>query len=267
MRATVRQRTQEKHFFVSGNQVFQGSHSETIGKRKTMEDAATVVGEIFGPMTQYYGLFDGHGGSGVALHLATKLHEKIKEKFTATNNLEESIIFAFTTMNAELVEQYTATGSTASIVIIMGNKMTVANVGDSRVILINGKGNVVRATVDHNVTNEYEKKLIQERGGTIFNNRVNGLISLTRCFGDGTQAGVISCVPSITVIDRHDDDKLIIACDGVSEVMEDDEVGKIFFEQNDPTAAAKAIKDEAVKRGTTDNVTVLCVDLKPKSAN
>ena len=264
MRANARQKPIEKHFFVEGTQVYPGSHSEAMGKRKTMEDAATVVGEIFGPKTQYYGVFDGHGGSSVAMRCATRLHVLLKENYSPDKKIEDIITDTFHQLNAEIVPEYKATGSTASIALILGDQITVANVGDTRVLLVESNGSVIRLTTDHNTSNKEETKLIEQRGGTIYQNRVNGMISLTRCFGDGSQEGIISCDPFITTIQRKETDKLVIACDGVFEVISDEEVGKCCAENEEPSAAARAIKELAIKQGSTDNITVICVNLKPK---
>ena len=260
----AKQKQMEKRFFVEGTQVFPGSHSETMGKRKTMEDASTVVGEIFGPNTQYYGVFDGHGGSGVAIKLATQLHNLLKSKYSPDKNIEDVIRESFLELNTEIVEEFKATGSTAAIALIINDKIIVANVGDTRVLLVDSEGTAIRLTVDHNTSNAEERKGVEERGGTIFQNRVNGMVSLTRCFGDGTQAGIIICEPHITTIERKETDKLVIACDGVFEVLTDVEVGNLCVQNPEPSLAARAIKDAAIKAGSTDNITVICVSLKPK---
>jgi serine/threonine protein phosphatase PrpC len=57
--------------------------------------------------------------------------------------------------------------------------------------------------------------------------------------------------------------KLIIACDGVWDVMTDQMAADIYARCRDPIEAARVIKAEALKRGTTDNVSVMCVELRP----
>ena len=66
--ATVRRSTSiPRSFVMGGRQLFPGGHAEAKGRRPTMEDACASCGEFAGPRTQYYGLFDGHGGKEVAL--------------------------------------------------------------------------------------------------------------------------------------------------------------------------------------------------------
>lgn len=262
--ARVRQNAAEKHFFVEGTQVFSGSHADAIGKRKTMEDAATVIGEIFGPKTQYYGVFDGHGGNSVSMCLAKELHVILKENYSPDVPLDEIIKKSFMQINEKCIKDNPNVGSTAAIVLIIGDKITIANVGDTRILLLDSQNNITRLSVDHNCSNKAEVDQVIERGGVIMNDRVNGVIALTRAFGDGLQASSICCEPNIVTIDRHDDDKLIIACDGVFEVMTDQQVAEAYMVYNDPSKSARNIKDTAIKMGSGDNITVVCVNLTPK---
>ncbi|EAY20118.1 protein phosphatase 2C, putative [Trichomonas vaginalis G3] len=264
MTCGLRQKATEKHFFIEGEQVYPGSHADAIGKRKTMEDAATVVGEIFGPKTQYYGVFDGHGGNGVSMYLAKELHGVLKQNYSPDIPIETVITKSFQTINEKMIADFPNTGSTASIALIIGDKITIANVGDTRILLLDTNNKVTRLSVDHNISNKAEVDLVIQRGGTIMNDRVNGVVSLTRSFGDGLQASSISCEPNIVTIDRHDNEKLIIACDGVFEVLSDDVVGETYMKMNDPSKSARLIKDTAIKRGSGDNITVVCVSLTPK---
>jgi serine/threonine protein phosphatase PrpC len=64
-------------------------------------------------------------------------------------------------------------GCTATVVIIRGNKAFVANVGDSRAIVVQSEG-CQRLTVDHNPSMPEEKKRVMDAGGMIFSGRVQG---------------------------------------------------------------------------------------------
>jgi len=258
----VRKKTQ-KSFFAFGKQVFSGSHSDSIGKRPSMEDACVAFGEVFGPNTQYYGLFDGHGGSSVSVSASSTLHLKFQEKYNGVDNIDQMIQDCINEWNNEAVSRWLATGSTAAIVLIIGDLIVTANIGDTRIIIIDGDSHF-RCTKDHNVQDPEEVQAIISRGGVMFNERVNGLLSLTRSLGDGSLKGIISHEAYITYIQRNDNMKLIIACDGIWEVMSDEDAVDIFLKAESPSAAAKQIKDEALKRGTTDNVSVMCINMKPK---
>lgn len=261
--ARARVRKRENHFLLSGKQIFPGGQAESIGKRTTMEDACAIVGEFAGPETQFYGVFDGHGGINVALYCATEFPGLLSKHYEITHNMIESLQTAIQELNTVACEKWPVTGSTLAVAIIADGKLFTANVGDTRIIMVKN-GVAERLSYDHKISDPEERSAIIERGGLILHDRVGGTLALSRAIGDGSLAANISAVPYITENQYDSDTRLILACDGVWDVMSDDDAAKIFTESGDPSSAAKAIKEEALTRGTQDNVTVVCVQLKPK---
>lgn len=261
--ARARVRRRENHFILSGKQLFPGGQAESIGRRTTMEDACAIIGEFSGPQTQFYGVFDGHGGLGVALHCATEFPSILAKHYETTHDMIESLKTSIEELNTTACEKWSAAGSTLAVAVIADGKLFTANVGDSRIVMIK-KGVASRLSYDHKISDPEEKNAVLERGGIIFNERVGGTLALSRAIGDGSLSSSISAVPYITENDYDSNTLLIIACDGVWDVMSDDDAAKIFTKCGDPSSAAKAIKEEALERGTQDNVTVVCVQLKPK---
>lgn len=256
----------QRYFYKEGNQIFNGSFNESLGGGTVQEDAASAVGEIFGPNTQYYAMFDGHGGNNVSQYLAKHLHEKIREQYNIlkdSKSIEEIIQTSITEVNSMLIEQYPATGSTVALTLIIGKRAHFANIGDTRIVLIED-GVAKRITVDHNVNNGDEITLLQRRGGSFFNGRVSGVLSLTRCLGDGTYIGSLSTEISYLECDIRDGMHMIMACDGVWDVMSDEDAVELYMKTGDPSTAAKAIVEESLKRGSCDNISVICVSLTPK---
>lgn len=93
-----------------------------------------------------------------------------------------------------------------------------ANVGDARIILCRG-GRALRLSYDHKGSDENEGKRIANAGGIILNNRVNGVLAVTRALGDAYMKDLVTGHPytTETVIQPDIDEFIIIACDGVSE--------------------------------------------------
>lgn len=96
-----------------------------------------------------------------------------------------------------------------------------ANVGDARIILCRG-GKALRLSYDHKGSDENEGKRIANAGGLILNNRVNGVLAVTRALGDAYMKDLVTGHPytTETVIQPDVDEFMIIACDGVSETMQ-----------------------------------------------
>ena len=264
--ATVRRSTSiQRSFVMGGRQLFPGGHAEAKGRRPTMEDACASCGEFAGPRTQYYGLFDGHGGKEVALYCAEHLHHLIAREMGRGFGVPEAIRASIRAVNADVLKKWDFAGTTAAIVVIARDTIYAANVGDSRVVMVEN-GIARRLTFDHKATVASEKRLIVARGGRVFMGRVNGILMVSRAIGDAEIAKFITCDPYQTTTNMRSNQRLIIACDGVWDVMTDQDAADIMARSEDPKDAARAIKAEALRRGTMDNVSVMCVDLKYKDS-
>lgn len=78
-------------------------------------------------------------------------------------------------------------------------------------------GKAVRLTYDHKGSDAQEAKRITDAGGFVMNNRVNGVLAVTRSLGDSSMKEFVVGSPYTTETTLGDeDDYLIIACDGVS---------------------------------------------------
>ena len=92
-----------------------------------------------------------------------------------------------------------------------------ANVGDARIVLCRN-GKALRLSYDHKGSDENEGRRITNAGGLILNNRVNGVLAVTRALGDAYMKDLVTGHPytTETVIQPDVDEFLILACDGVS---------------------------------------------------
>jgi protein phosphatase PTC1 len=92
-----------------------------------------------------------------------------------------------------------------------------ANVGDARIVLCRN-GKALRLSYDHKGSDENEGKRISNAGGLILNNRVNGVLAVTRALGDSYMKDLVTGHPytTETVIQPDLDEFIILACDGVS---------------------------------------------------
>lgn len=92
-----------------------------------------------------------------------------------------------------------------------------ANVGDARIVLCRN-GKALRLSYDHKGSDENEGKRVANAGGLILNNRVNGVLAVTRALGDAYMKDLVTGHPytTETVIQPDLDEFIILACDGVS---------------------------------------------------
>ncbi|KAI5968313.1 MgPP2CL-1 [Candida margitis] len=138
-----------------------------------------------------------------------------------------------------------------------------SNVGDSRIIL-SRNGKAYRLSYDHKASDKNEIDRVENSGGLILKNRVNGVLAVTRSLGDSYMKDLVLGKPFTTSTQIiRDDEFMIIACDGVWDVISDTKACKIIAEcfKNglDAQEASKKLCQLAIDASTTDNVTVMVV--------
>jgi serine/threonine protein phosphatase PrpC len=80
-----------------------------------------------------------------------------------------------------------AAGCTATSALITPTDIIVANAGDSRVVLAvkkSDKYSAIEMSIDHKPDNPGEKSRIEKAGGFVEDNRVKGILNLSRSLGD-----------------------------------------------------------------------------------
>ncbi|KAH8668110.1 phosphatase 2C-like domain-containing protein [Tricladium varicosporioides] len=137
-----------------------------------------------------------------------------------------------------------------------------ANVGDARIVLCRN-GKALRLSYDHKGSDENEGKRIANAGGLILNNRVNGVLAVTRALGDAYMKDLVTGHPytTETVIQADLDEFIILACDGLWDVCSDQEAVDLVRANMDPSSAAKQLVDHALARFSTDNLSCMIVRL------
>ena len=84
-----------------------------------------------------------------------------------------------------------SSGATAVVMVLVGESIVVANLGDSRCVIQRSatspppaQAGAAFATVDHKPSSVDETARIEAAGGTVVGNRVNGLLGVSRALGD-----------------------------------------------------------------------------------
>ncbi|GAA5974849.1 hypothetical protein JCM11641_008396 [Rhodosporidiobolus odoratus] len=136
-----------------------------------------------------------------------------------------------------------------------------ANVGDARAVLSRG-GRAVRLTYDHKGSDAKEAKRISDAGGFVLNNRVNGVLAVTRSLGDSSMKEFVVGSPFTTETSLGPGDEwLIVACDGLWDVCGDQESIELIKNAQDAQEASQILLDYALSSFSTDNLSILCVKL------
>lgn len=217
------------------------------GWRMEMEDAHVCETDIKSTGCAFFGVFDGHAGSKVSQYCAEHLLSCISESYGEGSELfgeldktKAAIVKGFLELDKKLREdpQWSTgedrSGTTAITVMVTPKHIIWGNCGDSRGLLCRS-GKLHHATEDHKPYNASEKDRIEKAGGTVMMQRVNGSLAVSRALGDfdykrcaelKPEEQLVSPEPDLTVDDRDDaaDEFLFLACDGIFDVMSNEEV-------------------------------------------
>ena len=231
-----------------------------------MEDCAISINSFNNePYRHLFCIFDGHGGN-ITAKLCVKKFPEIFRKclLELPFDYELAIRKSFYIMDKEIEQlKKLGVGNTATMVFINNKLLYCANVGDSSCALI-GKTNEF-ISVDDKCTNKDEMIRIEKEGGKIINNRLGGILAVSRGLGDFDlkKKGLI-CEPHITK--RLIDPNLnycVLASDGVWDVLSPNEVAKIAY-NNKIEHLAKMIVETALDRGSEDNISCIVIELNKR---
>uniref|UniRef100_A0A8C8SRC9 Protein phosphatase 1G n=1 Tax=Pelusios castaneus TaxID=367368 RepID=A0A8C8SRC9_9SAUR len=182
-------------------------------------------------------------------------------------------------------------GTTAVVALIRGKQLIVANAGDSRCVVSEG-GKAVDMSYDHKPEDELELARIKNAGGKVtMDGRVNGGLNLSRAIGDHfykrnknlpPEEQMISALPDIKVLTINEDhDFMVIACDGIWNVMSSQEVVDFIqtkISQKDEngdlrplSSIVEELLDQCLAPDTSgdgtgcDNMTCIIICFKPRA--
>ena len=235
--------------------------------RDYMEDKSRAIQNINGDKYSHlFCLFDGHGGVDVSQFLQENFHKYFKEMLPMSNP-QENFKELFSKIDNKIKDlNLLNIGSTACIVYITienGKKVLYsANIGDTRSLLISSN-DYKRLSYDHRATDTNEYNRIVQGGGIVFAGRVYGTLMLSRAFGDWElkSYGVIS-EPHVTKININENDKyVVIACDGIWDVLEDADVYEMSKNMENTKDLCNDIVNKALDKGSMDNISCFVIKL------
>eukprot|EP00913_Durusdinium_trenchii_P014477 g13581.t1 len=239
---------------------------DDIGMRNEMEDGWIFIDCYSGhPNCCYFAIYDGscpsafsHGGRQCVDFVIDNLHKKLLvELQKEPHNVPEAMMQAFELTDEGIhTSGINTSGCTACCCLLrkeLANHLAcisqrekeqslrvlyTAHIGDARAVLCRG-GLAVRLTgqSDHKATDPAEANRVVEAGGNIFNDRVNGMLAISRAFGDFQlkaptwQNDIVSNVPEVSsTLVSSQDLFVIMACDGLWDVVEDQEAVNLVIE-------------------------------------
>ncbi|XP_006656432.1 probable protein phosphatase 2C 59 [Oryza brachyantha] len=251
----------------SANGKFSYGYASSPGKRSSMEDFHdTRIDGVDGETVGLFGVFDGHGGARAAEFVKQNLFTNLIKHPKFFTDTKSAIAETYTSTDSELLKAETSNhrdaGSTASTAILVGDRLLVANVGDSRAVICRG-GDAIAVSRDHKPDQTDERQRIEDAGGFVMwagTWRVGGVLAVSRAFGDKLLKQYVVADPEIKeeVVDSSLE-FLILASDGLWDVVTNEEAVAMVKPIPDSEQAAKKLLHEASQRGSADNITCLVV--------
>ena len=160
------------------------------------------------------------------------------------NKANEDIL-EYTSKNPEA----SGMGTTSVCAIVVGNDVTLANVGDSRAYVISDTTGIRQETKDHSFVQELVDKheITEDQAKDHPDKNV-----ITKAVGISS-----SLEADIKTVHLEKDESLLLCCDGVITHLSNDDIKKIVQETPDPQHACKKIVDMANDRGGSDNISLI----------
>jgi len=176
----------------------------------------------------------------------------------ATHELPGGLLVkAFEQANAALVNlkqaKQSELGSTITAALVIGDVVTIANVGDSRTYLLRG-AKLEQITEDHSLVARLLETGVIEPDEVRTHPRRN---EIYRCLG---------CKPTVEVdtftVRLQRGDYLILCSDGLWEMVHDDEIQRLVEQSRSPQQACDALVGAANRAGGDDNIAVIVVEME-----
>ena len=195
----------------------------------------------------FFGFFDGHGPNRelIAREMAHNLcdevirHYETDKSYTFVQAIEMGCILLDNHMRSnnslKANDGFVYGGSTSCAMWIMESIIYSSNVvGDSHFILAYN-GWAITVTVDHKPQDPLEKEHILKAGGHISqDNRVNGILGVSRSFGDyifkenkslQTHEQLVTAVPDVRTVEVDENiDFMVVSTDGIWDMLDNQTV-------------------------------------------
>lgn len=233
--------------------------TDTGRKRSNNQDSIFISDTPVGPLPNLYIVADGMGGHAAgdfASRYAINVVIDFIRKSTVRNPislLKRALVYANSELykEAEKDKEKSGMGTTMVAAVLTEKKLYVANIGDSRLYVINDR--IIQVTMDHSLVEELIRSGQLERNKGRNHPEKN---IITRAMGSRGEA-----MPDFFEIDVNPGDQILMCTDGLSNMVEDDEIRDIVEDSATSEDAVSSLINRANYYGGNDNVSVIIVSI------
>lgn len=232
--------------------------TDTGRKRELNEDYVYASEKPVGNLPNLFIVADGMGGHNAGDFASDFTVKTMVEEIEASFEKNPSIIFqkAINVANQKLREiaakdlAKRGMGTTVVAATCLGKYLQVANVGDSRLYVVNDT--IKQITTDHSYVEEMIRRGNLQRENARSNPNKN---IITRAVGAKNEIQA-----DIYVVELKPSDLLLMCSDGLSNMLEDEEMRMIIRRQRDIVEMAEELVKAANENGGKDNISVVLID-------
>ena len=245
-------------FALSHQGKYREDNQDSIRVCDSSEAAAVTHGHLYAVANGMGGY--SHGGVASALALETFCSTVFSSN---PSNLPNAMKRAINDANLAVYQQahrmgVARMGTTLTAVIIVGNKMHIAHIGDSRAYLIrNGSASLL--TNDHTSVGELVRMKVLSPSKVRTHARRS---ELNKCLGVE-----LFVSPDISTVPIMPGDVLILCSDGVWSMIEDNEFAELTARNSNLEALSHAVLEMAMDRDSDDNVSVVTIHAEQLAAH
>ncbi|MBR4733101.1 MAG: Stp1/IreP family PP2C-type Ser/Thr phosphatase [Lachnospiraceae bacterium] len=229
-------------------------------KRQLNEDYVCARTEEVGNLSNFFIVADGMGGHKAGDRASKETVEMMLEKISTVKETDPKVILqeALNVANrkvfldASASEDLEGMGTTVVAATILDGKLLAMNVGDSRLYLISD-GEIRQITMDHSLVEEMVRKGILAKEKARNHPKKN---IITRAVGVAP-----TVEPDFFEVDLKAGDRILMCSDGLSNMLEDEELQKIVDSVGSLEDKAKFLVDAANVNGGKDNVSVILIEI------
>lgn len=243
--------------------MFIGVSTDKGKVRKNNQDSYFVSEDTELPLFIVADGMGGHKAGEVASNMAVEIvkdffiekkEEFKKNKVDISKFIRSVVEKANTIIYKKSIEndEFHGMGTTITMAYISEDKLYIGHVGDSRAYLLRNN-KFIQITEDHSLVAEMVKKgSISEEEAECHPQRN----IITRAIGTDDEV-----ITDIIVEDIYKDDILLLCTDGLTNMMNDDEIKEILINKIDLQKNCNSLVKKANRLGGIDNVTVIAIKL------
>ncbi len=227
-------------------------------KRKNNQDYVYTSEKPIGNLPNLFIVADGMGGHNAGDYASRCAVETICQVVGQAMEKDPKLILkrAIEVANETVYRRSTeepeleGMGTTIVAATCMGQYVQIANVGDSRLYVIGDT--IQQITQDHSWVEEMVRMGALEKEDARTHAKKN---IITRALGAGNGIEI-----DFFSIELKPQEMLLMCSDGLTNMLEDEEIRMIVMGQRDIVEKAEVLVREANKRGGTDNISVVLVE-------